>query len=251
MIEEVHGGSSDPPTRRIGSARDRAIRQAHDVLRASIRRGLLSPSNPLVEFRLIRSLGIGRNIVRDVLQSLADEGLVTRRPGVGTIVAKQIFRVTADQILCIDDDFADADRRVEVKPLATELVQIGEVLRDTLGLSNGAMQLIEQLVLVDGEPLCILATYLPRDADVTRVTRRYESVAVSFERLMGRPLGQATTTVEAINADPWSAEALGVATGTALILREQVLLDTDGNVAVLNFARYRADRVAFTASTQP
>jgi GntR family transcriptional regulator len=182
------------------------------------------------------------------LQSLADEGLVTRRPGIGTIVAREMFRVSADQILCMDDEFGDPQERVVVKQLAVELVQIGEVLRDTLKLTTGAMRLVEQLVWVDGEPLCLLSTYLPRDIDASRVTDRYENVAVSFERLIGRPLGKATTTVEAINADSWAASILGITEGTALILREQVLFDPDGNVAVLNFARYRADRVAFTAS---
>jgi GntR family transcriptional regulator len=231
----------------VGSARERAIRQAHDVLRASIRRGLLSPTNPLVEFRLVRSLGVGRNIVRDVLQSLADDGLVTRRPGIGTLVAREMFRISADQVLCIDDNFRDRDGRVEVQQLAVDLVELGEVLTSTLGLATGSMRLVETLVLVDREPLFVLATYLPREVDITRMDQSYESVAVAFEGLMGRPLGRAATTVEAINADAWVASTLGVELGAAVILREQILYDAEDNVGVLSFARYRADRVAFTA----
>ena len=186
--------------------------------------GLLSPTNPLVEFRLVRSLGVGRNIVRDVLQSLADDGLVTRRPGIGTLVAREMFRISADQVLCIDDNFRDGDGRVEVQQLAVDLVELGEVLTSTLGLATGSMRLVETLVLVDREPLFVLATYLPRDVDITRMDQSYESVAIAFEGLMGRPLGRAATTVEAINADAWVASTLGVELGAAVILREQILV---------------------------
>ena len=241
-------GRSSRPGRRIGSSRDRAIRQAHDVLRASIRRGLLGRDNPLVEFALIRSLGIGRNSVRQALQSLADEGLVVRRPGVGTLVAREMLRVSADEILAFDADEPDPAARVGVEVLAVEPVEIGEVLSTTLGLRSGSMKLVEVLVRVDDEPICVLASYVPRDVDESRFTQAYQSVSVSFEKLLGVPLGRTTTTIEAINADAWVAEALGVAPGTALILREQVLISVDGSAAILNFARYRADRVAFIAS---
>jgi GntR family transcriptional regulator len=74
---------------------------------------------------------------------------------------------------------------------------------------------------------------------------------VSFERLLGVPLARTTTMVEAINADPWTASMLDVAPGAALVLREQLLTDASGTAAILNIARYRADRVAFTASAVP
>jgi DNA-binding GntR family transcriptional regulator len=244
-------GRSGKPGRRIGQSRERAIRQAHDVLRASIRRGLLGRDNPLVEFALIRSLGIGRNSVRQALQSLADEGLVVRRPGVGTLIARQMLRISADEILAFDASEEDPAGRVDVQVLAVEPVEIGEVLSRTLGLTSGAMKLVEVLVRVDGEPICVLASYVPRSVDENRFTQSYQSVSVAFEKLFGMALGETTTTIEAINADAWAAEVLGVAPGTALILREQVLIGVDGNAAILNFARYRADRVAFIASTSP
>jgi GntR family transcriptional regulator len=138
--------------------------------------------------------------------------------------------------------------RVVGKLLAVESVEIGELLRDTLCLATGSMRVVEFLVLVDDEPLCLLAAYLPEGVDEELVTNKYESVAVSFQRLIGRPLGKVSTTIEAINADPFAASVLGVAPGAALILREQVLHDPDGKVALLTFARYRGDRVALTAS---
>lgn len=245
------GRRTDPgrgTPRRVGSSRERAVRQAHDILRSSIRRGLLGPDNPLVEFQLIRSLGIGRNTVRASLQTLADEGLVTRRPGVGTLVARPMLRVSADEILAFDDGDPDPARRVAVEVLADEPVEIGEVLSRTLGLRSGSMRVLEALVGVDGEPVCLLATFMAPDVDISRFTRSYELVAVSFERLVGVPLGTATTTVEAVNADAWTAGMLAVAPGSALILREQVLTATDGSATILNFARYRADRAVFVAS---
>lgn len=186
--------------------------------------------------------------MREALQSLAVEGLVVRRPRVGTLVARRMLQVSADQILALGDDITDAADRVDVDVLAVEPVEIGEVLSQTLGLPSGRLTLIEVLVSVDDEPICILATYIPRDVDPGRFTNTYASVPATFEYLVGEPLGETTTTIEAINADTWSAAALGVAPGTALILREQVLRGVSGAATVLTFSRYRADRVAFTAS---
>ncbi len=252
MIDDHRrGGPSHPRPRRIGTSRDRLIRQAHDLLRASIRRGLLAPNNTLVEFQLVRSMGIGRNALREALQRLADEGLVVRRPGLGTLVAREMLRVSADEVLAFDGPVADSGVRVSVTELAVEPVRLDQLLVETLGLVQGHMTMIELLICVDGEPICLLDTYVPASTDMSRFTHGYASVSVSFERLLGVPLGRSSTTVEAVNADAHTAATLGVKPGTALILREQVLIAADGSAAVLNIARYRADRVAFIASLTP
>ncbi|MBM9469647.1 GntR family transcriptional regulator [Nakamurella leprariae] len=253
MINHRRPGPPRTSARRVGQDRDRSIRQAHDVLRASIRRGLVAPNDALVEFQLTRSLGVARNALREALQALADEGLVVRRPAVGTLVARRMLQVSADEIIGFGNGFEDDLRpRVTSERLAAEPVELGADLRRTLGMAeDGTTQMIEIIVKVDDEPVCIVATYLPGDVDPDRFNKEYEAPSVSFERLLGVPLARTTTMVEAINADPWTASMLDVAPGAALVLREQLLTDASGTAAILNIARYRADRVAFIASAVP
>ncbi|MCL8025751.1 GntR family transcriptional regulator [Nocardioides bruguierae] len=236
-------------TRRVGSSRDRAIRLAHDALRSSIRRGRLGPDQPLVEFKLVRTLGIGRNAVREVLRRLADEGLVIRRPAIGTIIPRPMIRVSPDEIVGFDGDCEEQfEQRVTVEVLAQELIDIAEDLSSSMAIP-ARMQLVESLIHVDGEPLALLSQLIPEGYDMARMTNRWEPLDRPFLRLYGVRLGSTSTTVEAVAADAWCATLLGTDEGAPLILREQVLESEDGSVRMMNFARYRADRVAFTASS--
>jgi GntR family transcriptional regulator len=248
-VHEQRSRKTASMPRGVGTSRERVIRLAHDALRASIRRGLMGPDSPLVEFRLVRSLGIGRNAVRESLRQLAEEGLVVRRPAIGTIIPRPMIRVSADEIVGFDGDSEEEfRRRVEVQHLATEPAEIGEVLRETLRLPDGPLQMVETLIHVDDEPLCLLTQVLPAETDLQRMTMGWEPLAGPFERLFGVPLGETSTMVEAILADGWTATQLGTVAGAPLILREQVLVSRDKSVTMMNFARYRADRVAFTAA---
>lgn len=249
LLAEEH--PADAATgRRVGPSRERAVRQVHDVLRASIRRGLLRPAQPLVEFQLVRSLGVARNTLREALQTLAEEGLVTRRPGVGTLVTRPMMRVGMDDILTFDAEGQLGSQvpaaRVSVTLLADEPVEFAD-LAQVMGFPSGRLRLIETLVSVDDEPACVLATYMPPGAENSHLAVTGLSMPVSFEQFIGAPLGSTATTLEAITADTWTADALGIPVGAPLILREQILTSSDGAARIVTFTRYRADRVMFDA----
>lgn len=64
---------------------DRA-RQIAEVLRRQVGAGAFTSGVLPDERHLIADFGASRNAVRDALRMLCDEGLVARRPGVGTVV---------------------------------------------------------------------------------------------------------------------------------------------------------------------
>src|SRR5207244_4700564 len=60
--------------------------EAADRLRASIRHGTLAPGTRLVERDLAERLGMSRIPIREAIQKLIEEGLVTKVPHRGTFV---------------------------------------------------------------------------------------------------------------------------------------------------------------------
>src|SRR4249920_3370835 len=58
-----------------------------DAIRAAIMDGRLRPGTPLPATRLLAGdLGVSRGVIVEAYQRLADEGLVSARPGAGTRV---------------------------------------------------------------------------------------------------------------------------------------------------------------------
>ena len=62
-------------------------RQVYDILRNRIQSAELAPGSSINERYLTELLGISRTPIREAIQKLADEGLITIIPNVGTTVA--------------------------------------------------------------------------------------------------------------------------------------------------------------------
>jgi DNA-binding GntR family transcriptional regulator len=67
-----------------------------DALRTMLFAGDLSPGEPLREVSLAAGFGVARSTVREALQVLAGEGLVTRYPNRGVVVTELTPRDIAD-----------------------------------------------------------------------------------------------------------------------------------------------------------
>ena len=86
-------------------------RRAHDLIRSSIRMGMVPRSAMLMEHKLVSGLATSRNAVREALQLLATEGLVERSVRTGTRLIGSILEVPIDQFLPLVADESSAATR--------------------------------------------------------------------------------------------------------------------------------------------
>src|SRR5205823_2338989 len=77
--------SPTPPPAALGRARSDRARQVADVLHGQVLAGELTGVLPS-EGRLVAEFGVTRNTIREALDLLRADGLVTRRPGIGSVV---------------------------------------------------------------------------------------------------------------------------------------------------------------------
>src|ERR1700761_6178834 len=74
-------------------------RRAYDQIRGAIRAGLIGMDHQLVEDHLTKHYPTSRTSVREALQTLAHDGLVTRQRGGGTLVSGVITQLPMENVV--------------------------------------------------------------------------------------------------------------------------------------------------------
>ncbi len=245
----------DAEQRRLDYERARARRRAgapgpqgsplrvHAQIRAGIQKGLLEDWARLDEKRLIEEYSASRNSIRTALSLLADEGVVTRRPGAGTVVRGSIEGIGLHTGLVPGQD--DQVGAI-VETLASETVPATPFIRSQLGAV--LVRVVTELASREGRPYAYYIDYTASESP--RRPRTYdqpdEVYSELFRRTYGVPPGQVACTVQAVACDQPTAKLLDVATGSTLLLRERRLFDAAGVARELSYCYYVASRVALT-----
>ncbi|KRF14060.1 GntR family transcriptional regulator [Nocardioides sp. Soil797] len=230
---------------------DRAL-QVADVLRTQVLHGLVRDGTLPAEAGLAREFGVSRNTVRHALDLLREEGLVERVPGVGTLVSGTKFRHGLDELRGLQETLRDhGEVRNEIR--VSGLVPAPTGVARRLGSEpSEPVVYFERRRLVDGLPLSLDLTYVPRDLGEPLLEENLEGedVFVLLEEISGQPLGTADLSLEAIAADPHTAAILDVSSGSPLLMVERLTSLADGRPVDLEFIRFRGDRISMRGTTR-
>ncbi|TDQ66065.1 GntR family transcriptional regulator [Maritalea mobilis] len=220
-------------------------RQLAGVLRELIERGALRGGEALPSEReLVKATGFSRITVRKAIESLLNDGLISKRHGAGTFVKPQI-----DQPLSILLGFtADMQRRGQ---------QSSSILLDkSVGLptANEALKLgispSEQVVrlsrvrLAEGEPLGIENATVPLYAapPETIEASLYEAL-----RQSGNMPVRAVQRMHAAIANEEESRLLGIEIGSPIFHTERHSFLANGRPIEVTMSAYRGDRYDFIA----
>jgi DNA-binding GntR family transcriptional regulator len=249
-LAEAIGRAREGSQGRIRALLQSSPRRAHVLLRASIRRGILSESSNVEEQSLIMSMMMSRNSIRSALQQLNSEGLVKRRQRLGTSVVASISELPLLELLPVKGWSSQPTGEHPSMSLGIEHLERSEVLADEhvqgrLRLPGNRVILQEDLVTRGGEVIGIIVGYHPVDSDVQRSPEAEAEDRYNYLRMISRSHIEAT--VEAVNCDERTAKVLGVAEGAAILVRETLMSDSNGVPKMLAYGHYRGDRVALWA----
>jgi GntR family transcriptional regulator len=223
---------------------DRA-RQVADVLRHQVLAGAFPRGHLPREPQLCQYFEVSRNTVREALGLLADEGLVERSPGVGTTVLTGKYAHALDRLMGLGETLhTQGDITNDVRSAA--LIRPPALVAQRLGVPDGeSVVYLERLRRLDGVPLSLDLTYLPRDVGEPLLAADLpgQDIFVLIERVAGQPLGTADISFEAVNADPHSADLLDAPPRAALLMVERLTRLADGRPVDLEWIRFRGDRL--------
>jgi DNA-binding GntR family transcriptional regulator len=128
-----------------------------------MRRGAFPEGRLPPEADLARRLGVSRSTVRAALQSLAEEGVVSRRRRHGTVVNEHVLRssLPLNRLVSFRALVEQAGYAATVDPLVRRIETAPRDARAALGLDHDTPCLtVERLVRADGEPVVTVVDVL-------------------------------------------------------------------------------------------
>ncbi|GAA1855103.1 phosphonate metabolism transcriptional regulator PhnF [Pseudonocardia ailaonensis] len=230
--------------RSVGGApgpRHRSARLVHQLIRSSIKSGLLHEGDSLPEDDLVQQLQTTRQSVRFALQLLADEGLVTRRRRIGTLVQGKPVQIPMQDVMD-----ARTSGPLEYRLVGDNTFPAHGLIRSRMPTDRSQLRMIEYVISSGSTRIGTLVAFqIDPNRDMFVHKPAVDDIATTFEMIYGRPFGGMQTWIDAVGADEETAALLGVSPGASLLVRDQVLSDSDGVVHEFAYAHYRADIVSF------
>ncbi|WP_197027651.1 GntR family transcriptional regulator [Prevotella sp. 10(H)] len=199
------------------------------------------------EVDLARQLGISRNTLRQAINKLVFEGLLTRKKGVGTVVEKTSISSKAKNWL----SFSQEMKALGITPTNYELHICWEKPTEDICIffdinENTNVLRLDRLRGNPEYPFVFFRSFFnPRigltgNEDFSRplydiLEKDYNSIAkISKEE------------ISALSADKFLAEKLKVKVGDPILKRKRFVLDPGGRALEWNVGYYRADSFTYT-----
>ncbi|GBF59183.1 HTH-type transcriptional repressor YvoA [Candidatus Phycosocius bacilliformis] len=219
------------------------------ILRERIRSGAFPLGAVLPgEQDLTQVFNVSRITVKRALNELAAAGLVSRHRGRGTVVT---YNATVPVVKGSFDNLMEA---LKVMGLSTEveLIDVAQVaasaeIAELLGLPSGVpVQRATRVRKLEGEPFSYIVTHLPID-----IAGKFDAKALAHTPLLdllekaGFVAVSAEQWITACSAEPATAQALKIATGSPLLKIVRVMKDADSAPIEVVQGFYRPERFQY------
>ncbi|ANN75908.1 GntR family transcriptional regulator [Bordetella flabilis] len=202
------------------------------------------------ENAMAQEYGVSRLTIRRALDTLAQDGLVSRRQGRGTFAQVPAQLAAPQQGASVDALMAHLARmgthtQVKLLELAVEPAPPGIAARLEIEPGTPVHRSI-RVRSYKGEPFSYLQTYVP-DGIGHRISKK----ALASKPLLqifgdlGVRVSGAEQSMTAVLADPATAECLGVPVASALLNIRRLVRDAAGQPVEYLDARYRPDRFEY------
>jgi GntR family transcriptional regulator len=223
--------------------------QVESVLAGDIAEGSLPPETQLPsEDGLIERFKVSRTTVRKAIQNLVERGLVEVRRGKGTFVTRPKITQELTELTGFVEDMRALGRTPTARLLDKRIVAADEAVAHHLALVPGTLVVrLQRVRLADGVAMSFDETYLPRDLGekVVGDDLEAEPVFALLEDKYGTPLVEAEYKLEAAAADPATADALQVSTGSPIFLIERTSYTIGNQPVDYERLHYRGDLIRF------
>src|SRR5574341_167675 len=197
--------------------------QLKELLRQEVESGRWQPGQQIPsEMELCEAFGISRTVVRQALRELEYDGLLYREQGKGTFVAEpKISESLVQDLTGFYEDMVARGLTPVTQVLRQEVRPADEKVAHYLQIQPGdEIVLIERVRSVGGEPFVLVVTHLPYYIcpELVNEDLTTQSLYALLEGKYGLQLSHGRRTIEAVAANPYEVQHLGVQEGAPLIL---------------------------------
>ena len=221
-----------------------------EVLRERIRVGELPSGARLDNQRqLAKSFGVTLMTLRQALELLEREHLITRRHGLGTFVAAPSVDYDILQLRRFAGDLSAKGEHVATRLLGTRFAAADRRVAEALRLAGRPRVLVlERLRLVDEHPMSLQRSFLPSPLgdEVIRADLALTPLHQVLEFKLGVVITRASETVSAVRLGRREARDLDCRAGEPAFESERVSYDAGGAPVVFDRAFIPGDRFRIT-----
>lgn len=217
--------------------------QIAESLGQAIEHGALEPGGRLDnEIDLAKQYGVSRPTLRKAIAVLANQGLVVRRRGSGTVVVPHPVKRRSGYS-SLYDDLKSAGREPKTHVLSIRDLPAPSHVARMLGIAEGqTVTSIERLRFADGLPLALMHNYLPLGVGPI-ATQDLESRGLyELLRLRGQHPHVTNQSISARSATSEEAKLLEVPAKSTLLTVLAISYDLAGRPLEFGKHAYLADR---------
>jgi GntR family transcriptional regulator len=229
--------------------------QIAESLIDQITSGKLAPDARLPSERdMSQQLNVSRMTLRAALQELENKGLIVRRPGDGTYVARPKIERQASKLEPFTAGMRQRGYQADARVIVFErrLAEVSTAQQLHLPVST-PVYYFQRLRLINQEPVmlekCTFPTHIFPGFEQFDLEKR--SVYEIFSTEYGVQAHHAEQSLEAVIATEFEAELLQVATGAPMMLEHRLAFDLNGTPIEMGQDLYRGDRFRFVTETAP
>lgn len=224
--------------------------QIESILKSKILTGDLKEGDRLPpENELSKQFGVSPLTVRQALSCLVGEGLLDRRPGIGTMVKK-----TPDEKITLSlsgkiDELLLLGLETETRVLRSEVIQgLDKPLRFLQVNQTEPVCFTEKVRYWKGTPLMVVEEYVPQSliGTLSKNKKSMKSLYLILTQKKGMVLNEATQTIESSTADQRIASLLQIEMGSSLFYVERTFYGETGAPIFFQITFTRAERFKFS-----
>ncbi|MCU1544348.1 MAG: GntR family transcriptional regulator [Microbacteriaceae bacterium] len=234
--------------------RHHRARIVRDSIRSSVVEGNWRGHALPPDEELGRLFGVGRNVIREALQLLVDEGLLTRQQGLGTYPSGSVLlhETAALRSLYENPDAAGSSRDIHHQVLRWAEIAASPLYAASLDLADGASVIHYERLTLGSAPMIFWSTIMRADVGLERPVAPGEYTPYGFYAYLesaGLALGRALVRTSAVRADRGVAEFLKVELGSPVLLQHRRLFLADGRPLEVSTGYFRPDEIALFQET--
>jgi GntR family transcriptional regulator len=226
--------------------------QIRGQLVAMIERGEIRADAALpTERELSARYGVSLAPIRQAILDLVKEGVLFRRPGIGTFLREAPTTERISVLSSFTETLRARGGQVDVVMLAQERIRTPKTLTSVIGPGARQVVLVERLTLVDGDPVAALRSHLPaaRFPGLESAPLPGGSLYRYLEDVAGVVPIRAETTVEVVPCSTARSEKLRVAAGAPLLQASGAVFDARDDVIEAFQVQYRPDAIRLRFDT--
>ncbi|MEA3351797.1 MAG: GntR family transcriptional regulator [Chloroflexota bacterium] len=229
--------------------------QIAESLLDRITSGELAPEERLQSERdLSQSLNVSRMTLRAALRVLDNKGMLVRRPGDGTYIAKPKIERQAAKLVSFTDGMRSRGYQASAQLIVFERKLAEVSIASKLQVPVSApVYYFQRLRLINQEPVLLETCTIPiyRFPNLEEYDLEKRSIIEIMETEYGIAPHHSEQSLEAVSATDYEAELLNIEAGTPLMLERRLAFDKDDSPLEHGHDLYRGDRFRFITEIAP